>query len=335
MDDKRFILDSTMLQPFDIIMEKGDNPRLSAAYNHRNGTPYTHAKLYIGMGSYIDASGTGVKSQQVERTLYSSIDDAIVLRYNEELTEGQKAIINSFVRSEIGKEFHTPSCINPYVKSSDEHELNREYCVRLVALAYQEAGINIVSNALYCKPEEFINSTRLTQIDIKLKEANDDNLEYANSECVINKQDTICGNMFELIRHITHADIQTEEQLVDFLIKEPSFDDKIYESIKNDLYFSMLEQYHKDHPEEYDAKAFINRYGCNALTWAFVLLKNAEMMQNGHWMINLLNYMYLYETYRLKTFSLFVNLYISLCEDCENRIKTGINVYNLLINKQR
>ena len=333
MDDKRFILDSTMLQPFDIIMEKGDNPRLSETYNHRNGTPYTHAKLYIGMGSYIDANGTGVKSQQVERTLYSSIDDAIVLRYNEELTEEQKIIIDSFVRSEIGKEFHTPRCINPYVKSSDEHELNREYCVRLVAMAYQKAGINIVKNALYCKPEEFINSTHLTQINIKLKEANDYNLEYANSECVINKQDEICGNMFELIRQITQADIQTEEQLVNFLIKEPSFDDKIYESIKNDSYFSMLEQYHKDHPEEYDVQVFINRYDSNALTQAFVLLKNAEMMQNGHWMKNLLNYMYLYETYRFKTFFLFVNLYISLHNDCEERAKIGIDVFTLLINQ--
>lgn len=329
MSNKLYILDSKLLQPFDIIMEKGET-NFSNVYNKRYGTPYTHAKLYIGNGSYIDADGTGVKAQQVERTLYESQDDAIVLRYNGELIDEQKKVIELFVRSEIGKEFHIPLRVNPMGKSDDKNELNREYCVRLVASAYQTAGIEIADDVLYCQPKDFINSTLLIDAGIKLKEANDDDIQYANSICIINKQDEICANMFERIRQITQADIQTEGQIVDFLIKNPSFDDEIYNSLKNDPYFSMLEQYHNDHPEEYNVQSFILRYREKAAIQANYMSKNADEIKNRRYSINLTNYSKLYQRHNLKTCSLFVNLYHSLIMDCEKRKNMCIEVLNIL-----
>lgn len=329
---EQYILKIEDLCPGDIIMEKGEE-RFSQIYNQRYGTPYTHAKLYIGDGEYIDADGLTVKSQQVLRTLYQHKDDAIILRCKEKLSILQQSVIEAFARSEIGKEFHMPAKVYPIAKSDDTMEKNREYCVRLVATAYEAAGVKIVETPLYCAPKDIIRSDRLHKLDIELSLANKQDEEYANSTCVINNQEDVIWNLFAKIRNVTSADIQTEEQFVIFLLAHPEYDDIVYESIKDDQYFTMLEDYHKDHPEEYNAKLLLDKYKENAIIKAYIVSTHAHDMQMGHWGMNLQTYKILQETYKLKTFSLFVNLYQTLNNDCERRKIIFMEVMSLIREK--
>lgn len=332
-NNSHYILKTDALCPGDIIMEKGDE-RFSQIYNQRYGTPYTHAKLYIGNGEYIDTDGLTVKSQQVLRTLYQHNDDAIVLRCKEELTTIQLSVIEAFVRSEIGKEFHMPTKVYPSAKSDDTQEKNREYCVRLVATAYEAAGIKIVETPSYCTPKDIICSDRLHKLDIELATATQQDEVYAKSSCIINDQEDIIWNFFAKIRNVTSADIQTEEQFVIFLLAHPEYDDIIYKTIKDDQYFKMLEEYHKDHPEEYDAKLLLDKYMENAIIQAYVVSTHACSMQMGHWGTNLQTYTRLQESCKLKTFSLFVKLYKTLNNDCERRKLIFLEVMSLIHNKR-
>lgn len=320
-EKKYYVLDATELQPFDIIMEKGDDLRWSELHNLRYGTPYVHAKLYIGAGSYADINGTVVKFHQVMRTLYRQKDEAVVLRYTTGLSPQEAYKIETFARSEFGKEFHVPKRVNPYEKSEDTNEQNREYCVRLVARSYAEAGIQIVDNVDYCAPKDFFNNPLLKNTGIELREATDGEIAYAQSECVINEQDERIYGLLYKVREITKEDIQTEEQLVNFLLEHPEFDEHIYDAIKDDPYFAMIEQFRKDHPEDYDAHLWIEKYKEHALETAIGMNYVAGKNKEDPYMTQYKRYEMLQCNHtNIKTFTLFFDLYKQLLEECDIRM---------------
>lgn len=324
-----FILQPELLHPCDIIMEH-DHSRLGELIEKKYHIHYTHAKLYVGFGSYIDIDGTVVKAQQVKRTLYLEKDDVIVLKYKEALSFQQQFKIIDFVRSEIGKEFHMPREVFPFAQSSDENEQNREYCVRLIAKAFEYAGVPIVEDSDYCTPMDIINSGHLLNTNVTLHEAELDDIQYAHSNCVINKQDDYTYELFDNIRKVVSADIQTEEQLRQFIIDNPSKDTMIYNAIKDLPYFTMLNQYHTDHPEEYDVQSLIKIYKGDALCVAYAISQSAQHSRESIFFPQLYNYCYLFGTYKFSTFKLFYELYKKLVADCWQREQLFARVFETL-----
>jgi len=146
---------------------------------------FSHAMVWAN-GTLIHSDGGGVYSKNPQRILFEKKSNVKVLRMKKKLTLFQKKIISNHARLLVGTVYSTLEAalvVVPFKLPLSE----RQFCSRLVAQCYNQAGINIVKNKDFCTPAQFDNpnlfdevaeAVRLaTQAEIDFTETRDVNLE--------------------------------------------------------------------------------------------------------------------------------------------------------------
>ncbi|TOJ75750.1 YiiX/YebB-like N1pC/P60 family cysteine hydrolase, partial [Vibrio parahaemolyticus] len=142
-----YVLEISKLRPGDIVFTREEPSGKSIGEiksktqsrmirKHTKGN-YSHVMLYVGSGSYIHATLEGVHAGSINRCIFESPLDVMVLRTVAEPYQIQEAIV--YARNQIGKEYDVKEAagsVYPQIKGKD----NRQFCSRLVAQAYNEAG---------------------------------------------------------------------------------------------------------------------------------------------------------------------------------------------------
>ena len=156
-----YVLDWTKLQPCDIVLSRKSlslkglfhQKRLCEATKSgviRLGSKhYSHAMLYVG-SSVIHAHPPMVFAVNPQRLSAAHDDDYVCLRFNG-LTLDQKQKIEEYARGRIGALYSVTEAAKTMTKKlGDERDLSGlEFCSRLVAEAYDYAGIGLVKNISY------------------------------------------------------------------------------------------------------------------------------------------------------------------------------------------
>lgn len=331
-----YIINYPDLQLGDIILDR-NNSHESEVIRKRSKSDYSHARLYVG-GTLIESEGAGVQSVNPQRLLYDNPDDFIVLR-PQWATEEQKQMACLFARSEVGKEYGGKDVKKSQSKPDVIGEPNRQFCTRLVAQAYKYAGYPIVGNADYCTPSEIQSSPYLDVIGDMWHEATNKEIEIANQDGVMrmqdetNRQNEIYVTMLQDIRNAINdadCDIQTEKEMLEYLIAHTEYDEVFTQIFRNSEYFTLWLTYEQETPEEYDAKLFIDKYGAEA---KHVALNYLCTPQNhvSVWKCQLDIYTRLSEIYGLKLFQAFKELYTNILASHQRRISTfhAILTYSL------
>ncbi|WP_342173395.1 YiiX/YebB-like N1pC/P60 family cysteine hydrolase [Serratia nevei] len=200
----------------------------------------------------------GVYSKNPQRILFKKKSDVKVLRMRKKLTQSQRVNISNHARSLVGTVYSTLEAalvVVPFKLPFSE----RQFCSRLVAQCYDKAGINIVKNKDFCSPAQFDNpdlfdevtgAVRLaTQGDIDFTKTRDVNLET--------QKDTI--NMLIELRGIYGKKIQTINDVFDFLLKNPRFDESVTQIAIKNGYFDHAEVDMEVNPWRYNEQDFIER----------------------------------------------------------------------------
>lgn len=187
---------------------------VSKAVRLATGSKFSHAILYVGDGSYIHSDGQGVHSNNIQRLLIEKEGCAEVRRL---IDNGYVAKACMFARSEIGKAYSVKEAINTKNPLSKRKKINRQFCSRLVAQAYEYSGIKIVDNADYCSPKDLQQSQFIEVVPGCLKKATDQEIEFANSPSPIQKQTEITNLILSSARNLTGKDIQSFEELDQFI----------------------------------------------------------------------------------------------------------------------
>lgn len=254
----KYILKYSDLRRGDIIIDREDSEE-SRKIRRFTRSDYSHARLYVN-NSVMEANGLGVQSVNPQRILYDSPDDAVVLRCKE-ITEEQKINACLFARSEFAKE---------YGLCGSE---NTQYCFRLVAEAYQYAGIEITKTPTRCNANDFLNSEKLEVVQDMVIEATEKDLAIAYGEGVLkdkghyNTQTEVAVDMFSRIRAFVQekggdaAAIQDDGRLFSFLVENPKFDAGIAEILQEHEYFRLWKEYERAHPWELNATQFLSKFG--------------------------------------------------------------------------
>lgn len=241
------------LQPGDILLSS-ENSLTSKTIRKSTRSKYSHAMLYASYACYIHADRNGVHTGNPIRLLFEQKKDFLVLRVKD-LQKAAKACY--FARNQIGMEYSVKEAIKSKIPTPIKSTKNRQFCSRLIAQSYAFSGLNIVSNPNYCTPQELIKSPAVHVVDNCLIEADDHEMQALES-LTFHDRVAECQNLFfKNVRNLTENDIQTFDQLLDFLECNRQFDFELTKIYINSGYESIYDGMYDNHEFLLDGNAFL------------------------------------------------------------------------------
>lgn len=309
-------------------LEKGDilltceNSATSKVVRKSTGSDFSHAILYVGSGSYIHSDANGVHSGNLQRLLFDAPENVTVLRGRCNLDTLNQVCM--FARSKIGTRYSVKSAINAKLKASKKENENRQFCSRLVAQAYEYAGIKLVENASFCTPQEILESQIIKEVLVKVRKATEEEVDFAISENPIEMQSSITNEILSRVRKLTSQDIQTLEQITQYVIDNPVHDQEVSNIYRESGYLTMWEYETTKNPWRYDGRIFINLpLPASELIEMAKFEKDSAEERLALYKNNLEQYFYINEIHKLEYSSIHFYLYKKLVENTLDNINAA------------
>lgn len=307
-----YLLDRSKLKPGDIILTRSDEKNSSLICRITN-SDFSHAILYVGESSYIHSDPYGVHSSNIQRLLINSIKYAKVVRIDNPVAI-EKAII--YARLQIGTSYSKVSAANAFVKIFTKLDAKRQFCSRLVAKAFESAGVRLVANSDACLPQEIADSQYVYEVKDCVYQAEPDEIAFANSYDPIKKQTEITNSILKSARKLLGNKIQSLSDITSALITDSKYDDEITAIYATSGYLTMWEYEQEQNPWRYNIDLF------NALPLSeserYALAR--QELENANKLLylyknNLEQYFYIRELHGLKYASQQFSLYEKLVEN--------------------
>jgi hypothetical protein len=218
-----------------------------------------------------------------------------------------------FARSQVGKEYSVKGAINAKVKVPLSLDTNRQFCSKLVAKAYEFAGLKLVENADTCMPKEIEESKYLKRVNYITVKANEAEIEFVTSDSPLDKQTEATNKILFAARAIFKNDIQTLSELPHFLFQHPQFDSQLSKVILESGYLTLWDNDRVKNPWRYDLKAFCDLPISDAEKYALAKKEfdsSKRMLERFGSMLNF--YTDTHEKHNLQFTKLHKDLYLKL-----------------------
>jgi len=320
-----YIFNLSKLRAGDILLIN-TSERYSAIMQKYADSPYHHAMLYVGGSSLIHSNkGPGVQADNPMRMYFEKADAAIALRPKSsvDLPLIQAAIDQA--RNKVGTEYSVEEAQRTIKeKKEEEYEPNRQFCTRFVAQIYANVGLQIVENADYCTPKDLENSKYFDVIADILKDADEEELAYAMEPVTgLSKQIDINNEILSKARALSGLDLQTFNQLSDYMEDHPEKDKEISVILEESGFLEMWKWEREKNPCHYEYKSFTTTYKKSDRRVAGIQLLELAGDLEYRYSVNLLSYTKLYEQTRLRFFKLLVGLYQNLMLQVQDMKRVG------------
>lgn len=253
-----FTLETKALLPGDIVLTAQDQ-FASRKIRKVTSSGFSHAILYVGDGSYIHSDGDGVHADNTQRLLFAESAHAKAYRLRTRNTLLMQKIC-AFARSEVGKQYSVPEALKSTVRrgSSPSQPSNRQFCSRLVAQAYAYVGIFLVPNPDYCYPRDVGCSDLLCLVEDCVRKATAVELRVEASDNPLKRQAQATNFILAEVRRLSGKDIQTFDQLVDYLLADGQHDNAITEAVRQSGYLDLWKYDVARNGWRYDSATFLN-----------------------------------------------------------------------------
>lgn len=320
-----FLLNRSKLKEGDILLTRS-NKKNSKLICKITKSDFSHAILYVGESSYIDSDVDGVHSGNIQRLLIDETRFAKVVRIKDQVEI--KNVIN-YARLQVGTSYSKISAANAYTKIFSKLDAKKQFCSRLVAKAYEFAGIELVSNSDACLPQEIADSKFVYEVKDCVYKASEKEIEFALSYNPLKKQSEISNFILKSARELIGSNIQSFADITSALISDPTFDTEITKIYERSGYLNMWQYELKQNPWRYDSNLFenlplskteLNQQAIKELNSANGLL---ELYKT-----NLEQYFYLKEQYKLKYAEQQFGLYKQLVENALDHKFTAEAILN-------
>ena len=310
-----------LVLPGDIVLTTTPEP-LSQTIRKVTGSDISHAMICVGKSSVIDSTGDGVHARNLERIILEPGCAGHVLRPVNPLTADQLRSVISFVRATVGTRYTitgaAKSVLAGFVAS------RKQFCSRLVAQAYRDAGVNLVSDADFCHPGELLASAALVEIP--------DVLRNLSSEEEADRREDI--DNVQAMRDSTNALLQEARKLspeieslndIDaYLVDHPEGDALLVQALRSSRYLELWRdefersswQYHIAMMEGHNGSKKRKQRYCEEL------LADEELCQN-RFILNHAGYVTLNTLHPRQYFALMVELHDILTHFHARRIKAA------------
>ncbi|MGO4770906.1 YiiX/YebB-like N1pC/P60 family cysteine hydrolase [Flavobacterium sp. W22_SRS_FK3] len=257
-----YVLDHTKLITGDIILIRTWD-KTCVFIRKESNSNYSHALVYMGDMSCLESNALGVASQNLQRLGFKNIDDAKVLRLDDFADIKKLRTGINLGRCKVGTSYASRHEVERSNLDTAENamESNRQFCTRFVAQIYSDSGINIVSNPDYCSPKDVEESDILFEVIDVLRPASPEEWELTQEEDNITVLQRDAGYIFlNVIRTITKEDIQSFDQVEEYLIKNPDYDEEFNNELIKSEYLNLGDLEKNGNPSVYDLDLFLKTY---------------------------------------------------------------------------
>ena len=257
---KKYTINYKELELGDIILT-ADKGIVSKGVRLGTLSKYSHAAIYVG-GTMIEATLSGVFSKNPQRLIFDSKDHVAIYRYDGELTESQVEDICNFARSKTCSLYSIPEATTLRLRELlKKPATKQQFCSRLVALSYSESGVNLknLRNPAYCTPKQLSLCKAFYKVDHMVREATSNEVSFSKTEdpTIAHQKET--NQWVREVRQLSQAndlsmkyDVQTINDVDEFLYENRTFNNSILESVKNGGYLTFYKYDTKRNPWRYD-----------------------------------------------------------------------------------
>lgn len=330
MSSDKFILELSLLRPADIILT-GNKTLTSLGIRAATASRYSHAALYIG-GTTIEATLDGVFSKSPQRLLFDRATDVLVLRSKRPLSRDEAHAICDYAQSKVGSLYSIPEAITVKARSLLNHkDSDRQFCSRLVAKSFEHANFDLMNlrSPAFCTPRQLSLCKAFEAVEGVVRPASAQEIAFAMTEdpAQENLRQTYewLGKVRKLVTQTPELakkwDIQAQNDVNDFLVAHPEYDDQVSEFLKSSGYLEFYTIESRKNPHRYKADLFLARIKRTSEPDEFIdseLSKEPDLFRRYGIMQHSLAT--LYKETNLTFFRLLVQLYNSMINEILTRI---------------
>lgn len=316
-------IDYRPLQPGDILLTTSQEAR---SWSVRTGTKsdISHAMLYVANSSVIDSTSDGVHARNLQKVFYE--DDCAIYAFRpiKPLTVQQIRTIVRYARSVVGTKYAIVDAVRSVTKPKVSGGA-RQFCSRLVARAYLEAGIQLVDNPDFCTPEQLKGSPLLQELISPAVEISAE--VKAEVESRPNRADGMIQVTNAFLRQVRSFTPQIESinDAFEFLVSNQGFDDQVHAALKSSGYLDFWQLERLEFNWRYDLEA-MKELASNdpsvlpeLTNYCLISLRDIENGDFDHWDQSLLAWKQSAESYGLKSLWAMAQLHENLVEGVQLR----------------
>lgn len=257
----KYIFNPYVLLPGDILLMN----TYEEIFREKMKCQYEHAAIYVGDAYFMEANGAHVVMNHIYSYAFREQNHACVLRLKKYSGKNLSNIARN-ARKQMGREYaNTRELIYARLrKDSDIKDCsNRSFCSRLVAQSYAGEGINVLPNADYCEPDDFLKSDILTIVEDGVVSASKDLLNVVINNQKFREEEEIespNAEMFKELSGLYEEDIQDLTQFLKVSINKPHLDEQAIDVVKSSDMFKHMIMINKEMPWFMEDKSFLSHF---------------------------------------------------------------------------
>nr|WP_315594113.1 YiiX/YebB-like N1pC/P60 family cysteine hydrolase [uncultured Cupriavidus sp.] len=310
-----------LIQPGDVVLTT--TPELmSRAIRKVIGADISHAMICVGKSSVIDSTGDGVHARNLERIILEPGCAGHVLRPVKPLTTDQLHSVISFARAAVGTRYSVPGAAKSVLAGLVAGR--RQFCSRLVAQAYRNAGANLASDADFCHLGELLKSEALVEVpDVLRNLSPEEEADWRENNDNVQAMRDSTNALLQEARKLS-SEIESLNDIDAYLVEHPEADAHLVQALRSSRYLELWRdefernswQYHVALMEGHDGSAQRKKRYCEEL------LADEKLCQN-RFVLNRAGYVTVNKLHPRQYFALQVELYDLLAGFHARRIKAA------------
>ena len=238
------------LKPGDIILT-ASNTKLGKVIRAGSRGSVSHAILCVQYSSIIDSTAEGVQARNLQREMFEDDEQVFAFRMKEELPAHVIGKIVDFARSEVGARYSTAEAVRSVI-SGPKPRSRKEFCSRLVARAYESAGVKLVRDSDYCTPNELRICPLLVELPIECETVSAEELAYLQTQSTLISATRDAHNKVLSVAREIDPSVENFQDLDRLVREHPEWDHQIAEAYRDSGYLEIWNAEYQAHPWRYN-----------------------------------------------------------------------------------
>ncbi len=207
--------------------------------------------ICVQHSSIIDSTMEGVHPRNPQRMFFEDDEKVFQFRLKEAAAPSQLAAITEYARAQVVARYSLPEAARS-VLALRRPRTRKQFCSRLVAQAYRQAGFDLVPDADYCSPEALRRSPLLQELPVQTETVPQEEVDWWNSSPDgVEKTQEGYNELFNLIRKFA-PDVETHDDLLRFRLKHPDADPHVIQAFHSSGFLDLWRHELAVHPWRYD-----------------------------------------------------------------------------------
>lgn len=310
-----------LIQPGDVVLTTTPEP-MSQTIRKFTGADISHAMICVATSSVIDSTGDGVHARNLGRIILELGCAGHVLRPVKPLSIDQLRSVLSFARASVGTRYTMTGAAKSVLAGFVAGR--RQFCSRLVAQAYHEAGVNLVSDADFCHPGELLKSTALVEVPNVLRNLSpEEEADWRENIDNVQAMRDSTNALLQEARKLS-PEIESLNDIDAYLAEHPEGDDQLVQALRSSRYLELWRDEFERNSWQYHI-AMMEGHNCSEerkQRYCEGLLADEELCQN-RFILNHAGYVTLNTLHPRQYFALMVELYDILTQFHARRIEAA------------